>query len=377
MSSKIWLSSPHMTNNEQEFISRAFKSNWVSSIGENINEFENSIKKYIGTKSQVVALNSGTSAIHLALILAGVTKGDEVICQSFTFCASAMPIMYLNAIPIFVDSEEETWNMDPYYLEQAVLERIKKGKKPKAIIFVNTYGMPAKINEIISIAKKYNIKLIEDAAASLGSTYINKKCGTFGDYSIISFNGNKIITTSGGGALICKTNKEKEEAIFYATQAKNFSNNYEHSKVGFNYRLSNILAGIGRGQIKVLEKRVAQRRENHSFYKSLFSNSKDITIFKETNSFYYSNHWLSCILIDKEANFNKNDIINELKINNIEARPLWKPLHLQSVFNKFPYYGNKTCVKLFEKGVCLPSGSNMTNLEKNRISNALNKFINL
>lgn len=375
MKSKIWLSPPHIGRNEEAYILEALKSNYIAPSGKNIDFFENDIENYLGKHLNVVCLSSGTAAIHLALLQLGIKKEDDVLCQSFTFCASANPITYLGANPIFIDSESETWNMSPKFLEEAILDRLRIGKKPKAIICVHTYGMPAKIDEIIRISKNYEIPLIEDAAEALGSKYKDERCGTFGDFSILSFNGNKIITTSTGGALICKTKKEKEKTIYYSTQAKDDEMHYEHSEVGFNYRMSNILAGIGRGQMEVLNERVQKRQDNHLFYNSLFSDSKNLTLFNEPNKDFNSNHWLNCITINEDAGFTNYDIIHHLEKNNIESRPLWKPMHMQPVYNNAIFYGENISEKLFSKGLCLPSGSNITKDEKKRIAELLDKFI--
>ena len=373
---KIWLSSPHMGGGEQKYITQAFAKNELSSYGANINAFEKNIESYLGEETKVVGVSSGTAAIHLALILSGVQHGDEVICQSFTFSASANPIMYLGATPIFVDSEIDTWNMCPIHLEKAIKDRIINGSKPKAIIVVHLYGMPAKISEIARIAEKYNIKLIEDAAEALGATYLGKKCGTFGDFGIVSFNGNKIITTSGGGVLICKTDADKQKAIFLATQAKDKAIHYQHSEVGYNYRMSNVVAGIGRGQMEVLDKHIVLRHKNNRFYKDIFKDVKGISMLVEPNINHKSNHWLSCILIDeKKSRFTREDIRLQLLADNIESRPLWKPMHLQPVFLKYRFFGDGVSEELFKIGLCLPSGSNLTDLEKERIERSIKTLL--
>ena len=296
--SKIWLSSPHMGGNEQKFVQEAFDTNWVAPLGPNVTGFEIDLENYLNNDVHVAALSSGTAAIHLGLVLLGIQAGDEVICQSFTFSASANPILYLGAIPVFIDSEPETWNMCPVALEEAIIDSISKGKKPKAIIPVHLYGMPYKVDEIRAIANKYKIPLLEDSAEALGSKYKGQKCGTFGDVSALSFNGNKIITTSGGGALVTNDKKVKEKTIFLATQARDNAPHYQHSEIGYNYRLSNICAGIGRGQMEVLDSHVQKRRAMHQFYLDLFKNNDAITVFNEPSSDYYSNHWLSCIIIN-------------------------------------------------------------------------------
>ena len=372
MTNKILLSSPHMGGSEQKYIKDAFDTNWIVPMGENVNRFEKGLEEYIGDNSKIACLSSGTSAIHLALVLAGVKLNDEVICQSMTFSASANPIIYLGAKPVFIDSEEDTWNMCPIALEEAILERIRLGVKPRAIIVVHLYGMPAKIEAIVTISKKYEIILIEDSAESLGSSFKAKKCGSFGDYGILSFNGNKIITTSGGGALICNTSEQKNKAIFLATQAKDDALHYQHSEIGYNYRMSNVLAGIGRGQMEVLDKHINLRRDNHKFYQNLFKSIKGVKVHKEFSPNYFSNHWLTCIVIDEKiSNFSNQELRIALEAGNIESRPLWKPLHLQPVFNSFEFYGSKVCENLFKSGLCLPSGSNLSKEDKTRISNVI------
>ena len=377
MNSKIWLSSPHMGGNEMKFVQEAYDTNWVAPLGPNVNGFEKDLAHYIGEESRVACLSSGTAALHLALILADVQLNDEVICQSFTFSASANPITYQGANPIFIDSENDTWNMCPIYLEEAIVDRLAKGKKPKAIILVHLYGMPAKIDEILGIANKYKITLIEDAAEALGSTYKGQKCGTFGDYGILSFNGNKIITASGGGAIVCKNEKDKQKAIFLATQARDDAPHYQHSEIGYNYRMSNILAGIGRGQMEVLDAHIGLRRDMNLFYKNIFKNVEGITVFEEPNNDYYSNHWLSCILIDSGiTGFTSQELRLQLKKDNIESRPLWKPMHLQPVFKEYDYYGGNVSETLFNKGLCLPSGSNLTKEDRIRIKEVIRGFFN-
>ena len=377
MINKIWLSSPHMGGNEMRYIQQAYDTNWVAPLGPNVIGFETALEKYINNDVKVACLSSGTSAIHLALIILGVKKEDEVLCQSFTFSASANPIAYQGAKPIFIDSEIDTWNMCPVALENAIKDRIFKGKKPKAIILVHLYGMPAKIDKISAIASKYEIKLIEDAAEALGSTYKGQKCGAFGDFGILSFNGNKIITTSGGGALVCNTEKDKQRAIYLATQARDNAAHYQHSEIGYNYRMSNVLAGIGRGQMEVLDTHIILRRSMNQFYQSLFNNIDGITVFKEPAKDYFSNHWLSCIIIDsKITGFNREDLRLHLEKSNIESRPLWKPMHLQPIFNDSAYYGENVAETLFENGLCLPSGSNLTDADRDRIESSIKKMLN-
>ncbi len=373
--SKIWLSSPHMGGNERDFINEAFDNNWIAPLGPNVNGFENDLKTYLNTSKQVTALSSGTAAIHLALVQLGVTSGDEVICQSFTFCGSINPIMYQGATPILVDSEPTTWNICPQALEEAIKDRIKKGKKPKAIIAVHLYGMPYQIEEVSSVAKQFGIPVIEDAAEALGSTYKNQNCGTFGEFAALSFNGNKIITTSGGGALVCHNQSTKDKTVFYATQARDDAAHYEHTEIGYNYRMSNIVAGIGRGQMQVLDEHVALRRDMNKFYKEIFKKIDIINLLEEQNDEVFSNHWLSAITISKKANFNREDLRLFLLEDNIESRPLWKPMHLQPIFKDNPYYGKQVAEDLFNRGLCLPSGSNLTEKEKLRIENKLISFL--
>ncbi len=372
MSDRIYLSSPHMGGTEQHYVNEAFETNWIAPLGPNVTGFEQQLEAYFDNQQYVAALSSGTAALHLALILLGVDRGDEVICQSMTFSASANPIVYQGAVPIFIDSEKNTWNMSPALLEEAIIDRIKKGKKPKAIIAVHLYGMPFNAEEIVKIANTYDIPLIEDAAEALGSTYKGKKCGSFGTYGVLSFNGNKIITTSGGGALVSSNLKSKEQAIFLATQARDAAPHYEHSQIGYNYRLSNISAGIGRGQMEVLQDHVLGRRRMHDFYVHLFSDIEGVSVFHEPTDDYFSNHWLTCILMDpKKAKSSPEKLRLELEQQNIESRPLWKPMHLQPIFKQYPYYGNGVSDVLFANGLCLPSGSNLSTMEVDRIRETL------
>lgn len=372
---KIWLSSPHMGGTEQKYVQEAFDSNWVAPLGPNVNGFENDLAQFLGNKVHVAALSSGTAALHLGLILLGVKAGDEVICQSMTFSASANPIVYLGATPVFVDSELDTWNMCPIALEEAIQDRIVKGKKPKAIIPVHLYGMPAKMDEIIAIASRYEIPVLEDSAEALGSSYKGQKCGTFGTMSALSFNGNKIITTSGGGALVTQSESLKEKAIFLATQARDAAPHYQHSEIGYNYRLSNIAAGIGRGQMEVLEHHINLRRKWNQRYQDFFANISSVTVLKEPSGNFYSNHWLTAIVMDS---FEQRELLRfAFDSQNIETRPLWKPMHLQPVFEQYPFYGTHVATDLFEKGLCLPSGSNLTDIQWERIEKVLIEFFKL
>lgn len=373
---KIWLSSPHMGGAEQKYVNEAFEQNWVAPLGPNVNNFETDLATYLNA-GHVAALSSGTSAIHLALILLGVKSGDEVICQSFTFSATANPIVYQGALPVFIDSEPETWNMSPELLEKAITDRINKGKKPKAILPVHLYGNPAKMDKIMAIANKWEIPVIEDAAEALGSHIQGKKCGTFGIMSALSFNGNKIITTSGGGALASENKEFIDKARFLATQARDAAPHYQHSHIGFNYRMSNIVAGIGRGQMEVLNDRIEARRANHNFYKEKLGFSKGIC-FLEESAGSYSNYWLTTIIVDpaKTGGKTREDIRLALEKENIESRPLWKPMHLQPVFAHCPAYVDGTSERLFTNGLCLPSGSNLTMEQKERIVSVILRELN-
>ena len=370
---KIWLSSPHMGGNEKQYVDDAFSSNWIAPLGPNVTGFENDIVSYLSNEVHVGALSSGTAALHLGLILLDVKPGDEVLCQSMTFSASANPIVYLGAKPIFIDSEKDTWNICPEALETAIKDRIAKGKKPKAIIAVHLYGMPYKVTEIRAIADKYEIPILEDSAEALGSSYKGQKCGTFGDISVLSFNGNKIITTSGGGAIVSKDKKHIEKAVFLSTQARDNAPHYQHSEIGYNYRMSNICAGIGRGQMEVLDKHVSLRREMHSFYNSLFKEIEEASLFSEFNENYFSNFWLSTIIFN-DTKKNPEDLRLLFERENIETRPLWKPMHLQPIFKDAPYYGGSISETLFKNGLCLPSGSNLVVHDKERIKECLNNY---
>ncbi len=374
MKNKIWLSSPHMSGNEQKYVQEAFDTNWIAPLGPNVNGFEEGLSHYLKAEN-VAALSSGTAAIHLALILLGIGQDDEVLVSSFTFSATVNPIIYQKAIPIFIDSEEETWNMSPELLEEAINDRISKGKKPKAIIIVHLYGMPAKMKEIMAIAQQYEIPLIEDAAEALGSEYYGQKAGTFGDFGILSFNGNKIITTSGGGALVSESKELIEKSRFLATQARDDAPHYQHSHVGYNYRMSNIVAGIGRGQLEVLDKRVAQRRKVNEFYHNLLDNKAGVSFLQEPNENFFSNHWLTsiCIDSDKSRGLTSDKFRFAMEFENIECRPLWKPMHLQPIFLKYSSYLNGVSERLFQTGLCLPSGSNLTTDEFDRITSVIKR----
>lgn len=375
MKEKIWLSPPHMGGREKLYVEEAFQTNWVAPLGPNVDGFEKALSTYTGV-AHAAALTSGTGALHLALILLGVGAGDEVICQSFTFSASANPIAYQGAIPVFVDSEPETWNISPDALKEAIADRIRNGKKPKAIIAVHLYGMPAKMNEIQAIASAYEIPLIEDAAEALGSVYQGKACGSFGQFGILSFNGNKIITTSGGGALLSEDGAAIQKARFLSTQARDPAPHYQHSHIGFNYRLSNVLAGIGRGQMEVLPQRVEMRRENHAQYQEALKGLEGISFLTEPEG-HFSNRWLTCIVVDPEKcnGVTRETIRLALEAENIESRPLWKPLHLQPVFASSPYYGTRLSETLFEKGLCLPSGSSLERKDLFRIADLIRSLI--
>ena len=388
MESRIWLSLAHMGGREQEFIQEAFDTNWVVPLGPNVNAFEKALRDFLiengklkveNEGKQVVALSAGTAALHLGLILLGVGEGDEVICQSFTFSASANPIAYLGATPVFVDSEVDTWNMDPVLLEEAIKDRVEKiGRLPKAIIPVHLYGMPGKLDEILEVANRYKIPVLEDSAEALGSEYKGRKCGTFGEYAALSFNGNKIITTSGGGALVCPNEERAKRALFYATQAREQAPHYQHEKIGYNYRMSNICAGIGRGQMFVLDEHIARRREIHDLYVKLLAGVKGVKVMcQPEGGDFNSNYWLTCITVDpEEAGFTREDVRLALDADNIESRPLWKPMHLQPVFKDAPFYGNGTSERLFEIGLCLPSGPTLTDEDIERVTKVVRQLSN-
>lgn len=367
---RIWLSLAEMGGEEQRFIKEAFDTNWVVPLGPNVDGFEADLKAYLEREDKhVVALSSGTAALHLGLVMLGVGQGDEVLCQSFTFSASANPIVYQGATPIFVDSELDTWNMDPIALRKAIEDRIAQtGRKPKAIVPVHLYGMPAKMDEIQCIAQEYNIPVLEDAAEAIGSTYKGAYCGTLGTYGALSFNGNKMITTSGGGALVCPNEEEAKRVLFYATQARDTAPHYQHSHIGYNYRLSNVCAGIGRGQMLVLEEHIAKRRHNHRVYKELLEGVAGISVMDNPSTDFDSNFWLTCIVINsEEAGFDREALRLALETENIESRPLWKPMHLQPVFASSPFYGGNVSEQLFDNGLCLPSGSSLQKEDLERV----------
>ena len=374
---KIWLSSPHMGSEEFKNVQEAFATNWISPAGPFISLFEEKLAAYCGTKAAAV-VQSGTAAIHLALRILNIQQDDVVLCQSFTFVGSSNPILYQKASPVFIDSEKETWNICPLALEEAILACREKGQQPKAIIVVHLYGMPAKMPEIMALSHKYNIPVIEDAAEALGSTINGKACGSFGDFGILSFNGNKIITTSGGGALVSNNDKALAQARFLATQAKDNAPHYQHSEMGYNYRMSNISAAIGVGQLTVLAERVAARRANYRFYQTLLGEVKGVHFLPEPKE-YFSNRWLSCLLIDPSltGGITREDVRLAMEKENIECRPLWKPMHLQPLFQDAPYFGNHYSEELFDLGLCLPSGSNLTDDQQQRIANQLKNVFSL
>lgn len=409
---RIYLCLAHMSGNEMKYIQDAFDTNWVVPLGPNVNGFEEDLENFVGQNKKVVALSAGTAAVHLALIDCGVKAGDEVMVQSFTFCASSNPIKYLGATPVFVDSEKDTWNMDPELLDKAIADRLKKtGKKPKAIVVVYLYGMPAKIDEILKVSEKYDIPLIEDAAEGFGSKYKGKVCGTFGKFGVLSFNGNKMITTSGGGALICDDADSKNQIMFYATQARESYPYYQHEHIGYNYRLSNVCAGIGRGQMTVLDEHIAHHKHVLALYKELLSDIKGITVHTNPNEDFDSNYWLNSIILDENlhvkgeeeayqtivqgavggaagvthtaksahTNLEPNKNVEAMRVAldkaNIEARPLWKPMHCQPVYQDCPAYTNGVSEELFKKGLCLPSGPCVTDEDVKYIVNSIKESI--
>ena len=379
MQSRILLSLAQMGGSEQRYIQEAFDTNWVVPLGPNVNGFESDLETFLGEERNVVALSSGTAAIHLGLLQLGVGEGDEVICQSFTFAASANPIKYLGATPIFVDSEEQTWNISPEWLEKAIIDRkATTGKYPKAIIPVHLYGMPAKMDQIGAIAEKYNIPIMEDAAEAIGSTFKSRQCGTFGEFGALSFNGNKMITTSGGGALICRTEEQAKQTMFLATQARENRPYYYHEQIGYNYRMSNICAGIGRGQMEVLDHHIARRRAIHALYTTLLADCKGVSVKQNPNADFDSNFWLTCIEVEPSACNGKtaNDIRLHLESCNVESRLLWRPMHMQPVFADCPYYGNGVSEHIFECGLCLPSGSSLTDEQIAFVAETIKRFVN-
>lgn len=375
MKNRIYLCLAHMSGREMDYIKEAFDTNWVVPLGPNVDGFEKDLEGFLGGDKYVSVLSSGTAAIHLALLLSGVEAGDEVVCQSFTFTASANPILYLGAKPVFIDSEEETWNMSPQLLQQAIEDRIKEtGRAPKAIIVVHLYGMPARMDEIMAVARKYGITVIEDAAEALGSLYKGNECGTIGDFGILSFNGNKMITTSGGGALVCPDMQQKQRAVFYSTQAREPYPHYQHEHIGYNYRMSNICAGIGRGQMTVLDEHIAWHRHTAELYAQLLSNVDGVTLHLAPGDSYDSNYWLNTILIDKDiTGKDREELRLHLDAEGIETRPLWKPMHLQPVHKNAPAYTNGVSERLFDKGLCLPSGPCVTDDDIYRIVGEIKK----
>lgn len=370
---KIWLSSPHMGSQEFEFVRNAFETNWIAPLGPHVDGFEKDLCEYVKI-GHSAALSSGTAALHLAMILLGIGVGDHVLCSSFTFSATANPIAYQGATPVFIDSEELTWNMDPDLAEQAIQSLIKQGKKPKAMVVVHLYGMPAQMDRLMKLSLDYDIPMIEDAAEALGSSLHGKKMGTFGLMGILSFNGNKIITTSGGGALLSENSDLISKARFLATQARDSAPHYQHSHIGFNYRMSNVVAGIGRGQMMVLPERINQRRANHSFYEKRLTNYPGIQFLTEPEG-YFSNRWLTCILVDPKITngISRETIRLSLEKLNIETRPLWKPMHMQPIFESAPAFANGVSERLFLDGLCLPSGSNLLPEDLERVVEAIDQ----
>ena len=375
MRKTIYLCLAHMSEEgvEQKYVQEAFDTNWVVPLGPNVNGFEADLEAFVGEEKKVVVLSAGTAAVHLALLACGVGVGDEVLVQSFTFCASSHPITYLGATPVFVDSEADTWNMDPVLLEEAIKDRIAKtGKKPKAIVPVALYGMPYDCERIMEVANRYDIPVVEDAAEGFGSKFNGQMLGTFGKFGVLSFNGNKMITTSGGGALITPTQEAKQRAMFYATQARENAPHYQHEEIGYNYRMSNICAGIGRGQMYVLDEHVARRRQIHTLYTELLKDVDGVTIMQRPSDEYDSNYWLTCIIVDPEkAGFTREDLRLKMDEEQIETRPLWKPMHLQPVFADAPMYVNGVSEALFNNGLCLPSGPMCTDEDIIRVAKVI------
>lgn len=374
MNTRIFLSFPHLGGNEMQYINEAFAESWVVPLGPNVDEFEKRLESYLNAPN-VVALSAGTAALHLGLVELGVTAGDEVVCQSFTFAASANPVKYQGAYPVFVDSEPGTWNMDPDALERAITDRKRAtGRYPKAIVVVHLYGMPAKMDEIMAIARRYGIPVLEDAAEALGSTYKGRKCGTIGDFGALSFNGNKIITTSGGGALICPNSEAAKHVKFLATQAREPMPYYYHKEIGYNYRLSNISAGIGCGQMEHIAARVSRRREIHSLYARELGNLPGITVHSEPDADAVSNFWLTTILLDDKLPFSPEELRLTLEASNIESRRLWRPMNMQPVYADAPFYGDGCAERLFDRGLCLPSGSILTDDEIARVIDCIKNY---
>ncbi len=375
MNNRIFLSFPHLGGHEMQYIEEAFKESWVVPLGPNVDLFEQRLGEYLGT-NHVVALSAGTAAIHMGLVMLGVSKGDEVLCQSFTFSASANPVVYQGASPVFVDSEPDTWNMSPAALEEAIIDRHRiTGRYPKAIVVVHLYGMPARMDEITAIADRYGIPVLEDAAEALGSEYRGRKCGTLGRYGALSFNGNKVITTSGGGAVICPTAESAARVKFLATQAREPMPYYFHKVIGYNYRLSNVSAGIGCGQMEVLPERVARRRAIHGLYANLFNDMLEIQVHDNPSADFDSNFWLTTILFDNSLGFTPEDLRQYLNEHNIESRWLWRPMNMQPVYADAPFYGDGTAERLFNSGLCLPSGSILTDEEIATVATAIKAFV--
>ncbi len=374
MNDRIFLSFPHLGGNEMQYINEAFRDSWVVPLGPNVDEFERRLAAYLHA-ADVVALSAGTAALHLGLVELGVEAGDEVLCQSFTFAASANPVKYQGARPVFVDSEPDTWNMSPEALERAIIDRKRvAGHYPKAIVVVHLYGMPAKMDEIMAIARRYEIPVLEDAAEALGSSYKGRMCGTIGDFGALSFNGNKIITTSGGGALICPSSEAASHVKFLSTQAREPRPYYYHKEIGYNYRLSNICAGIGCGQMEVLAERVARRRAIHSLYAEGLRCLKGITVHCEPAADVAPNYWLTTILLDDTVPYAPEDLRLALDAAGIESRRLWRPMHMQPVYADAPFYGDGCSERLFERGLCLPSGSILTDDDVARVVAAITAF---
>lgn len=375
MNKRIFLSFPHLGGYEMKYIEEAFKESWVVPLGPNVDMFEQRLGDYLG-ESHVVALSAGTAAIHMGLVMLGVEQGDEVLCQSFTFSASANPVVYQGAKPVFVDSEPDTWNMSPDALEEAIIDRHRvTGRYPKAIVVVHLYGMPAKMDEIMAVAGRYGIPVLEDAAEALGSEYRGRKCGTIGQYGALSFNGNKVITTSGGGALICPTADAAARVKFLVTQAREKAPYYYHKVIGYNYRLSNVSAGIGCGQMEVLADRVERRREIHGLYAKLLGDIPEVRVHGNPSADVNSNFWLTTILFDERLGFTPEDLRQYLDTNNIESRWLWRPMNMQPVYVDAPFYGDGTAERLFGHGLCLPSGSILTDDEIAAVADAVRTFV--